>query len=181
MQTREEALKLFRDNLALAYYARNRYARALEGYREITNEDIDQICLLGLWVAALRFCPARGLKFSTYAVSTVRGEMWKALKVVARRSMLHTVSMDHIDIFADCNESTQPRNVPDPANVEEETCAAVACKAFTQSQPDRYRLVLAFRNAGMHQDEIGRAVGFSQVHVSRILHKLARQYAASLG
>lgn len=173
-----DAERLFNDNIALAYFARNRYGWMFRGFREISPEDVSQICLLALWNAALRFDGSRGCLFSTFAVSHMRGEMKKALRAEIREARFCAASIDACapgereDGAGDGSRC----EIPSPEDVG---CAAVASSdlnAFISTLPERTRRVLACREAGMRQAEIGRALGISQVHVSRILRQAASQY-----
>lgn len=179
MLTHTEAETLFHENISLAYFARNRYGWMFAGCREISPEDVDQICLMALWTAALRFDAARGCRFSTYAVSVVCGAMRKALRAALRRNRLPTVPLDFIVADRQDGGDECARNVPDPEDLAECVCDGDAYASFLKSLPERTRRVIACRAAGMRQAEIGRAVGLSQVHVSRLIRRAARQYAAS--
>jgi RNA polymerase sigma factor (sigma-70 family) len=178
MLTYTEAETLFHDNIALAYFARNRYGWMFAGCREIAPEDVDQICLMALWTAALRFDLARGCCFSTYAVSTVYGAMRKALRAAIRRNRLPTVPLDSVAVDRPDNEDECARNVPDPEDLEEAVCDSAAYSGFIESLSELTRRVIACRASGMGQAEIGRAIGLSQVHVSRLIRQAAKQYAA---
>src|SRR6476619_4086189 len=64
---RDEAAALNRD-LALGV------AYAFHG-RGMDGDDIDQVALLGLWKAVLRYGPRDGATFAAYAVPTISGEV----------------------------------------------------------------------------------------------------------
>src|SRR5262245_35117851 len=58
----------------LARYLTRRFVGALE------PEDLEQVARLALVQAARRFDPARGCKFSTFAVVTILGELHRYLR-----------------------------------------------------------------------------------------------------
>ncbi len=176
-----DAERLFNDNIALAYFARNRYGWMFRGFREISPEDVTQICLLALWNAALHFDGSRGCLFSTFAVSHMRGEMKKALRSAMREARFCAVSIDAYapgereDGSGECNRY----DIPSPEDVGIAAAAVSDLNAFIFTLPERTRRVLACREAGMRQAEIGRALGISQVHVSRILRQAAQAFRST--
>jgi RNA polymerase sigma-B factor len=71
----EVEAELLRRHSGLAYTAANRFAGRGEPI-----EDLEQVALVGLWLALRRFDPGRGLRFSTFATATVLGELKRHLR-----------------------------------------------------------------------------------------------------
>ena len=71
----EVEAELLRRHSGLAYAIVNRFAGRGEPI-----DDLEQIALVGLWLALRRFDPGRGLRFSTFATATVLGELKRHLR-----------------------------------------------------------------------------------------------------
>lgn len=72
--------KLFKDNVKLVGFVITKYFRRIieNGIRE--REDLLQEGYIGLWRACKRFDPDRGVEFSTFAVSHIRGSIQRNLR-----------------------------------------------------------------------------------------------------
>lgn len=66
--------KLFEANQKLALAIAGRIARRLRHLR-ISQADLDNAALVGLWQASRRFRPDRKVRFSTYAAPRIHGEV----------------------------------------------------------------------------------------------------------
>lgn len=66
------------DHLGLVHWC----ARAIET-KYFDREDLVQIGIVGLLTAIAKYEPARGVKFSTYAVYRIRGEIHSAIREAA--------------------------------------------------------------------------------------------------
>lgn len=66
------------DHLGLVHWC----ARAIET-KYYDREDLVQIGIIGLLEAIAKYDPARGVKFSAYAVHRIRGEMLSAIQEAA--------------------------------------------------------------------------------------------------
>jgi protein-tyrosine phosphatase len=75
-RSKQEAWELVEKNLGLARMMARKYAR---WYRTIDYEDLYGWAVLALYDAAVKFDEARGTKFSTYAVATMRGKLQHAI------------------------------------------------------------------------------------------------------
>ncbi|WP_449537951.1 sigma-70 family RNA polymerase sigma factor [Ferdinandcohnia sp. Marseille-Q9671] len=70
------------------------------------KENFYQIGLIGLWEASTRFDPKKGVEFSTFAYSTIRGKLLDHLKKEARYENHCQPSGEHIFInLADSMEA----------------------------------------------------------------------------
>lgn len=79
----EKVAALVEPNLRLAYREANRYGRR----GGMTNDELASEAVLALWEAAQSFDPARGFKFSSYAVPSIRRALWKAMRKHAGRQL----------------------------------------------------------------------------------------------
>lgn len=79
-------MELFQKNMRLVYYVVNKMTshhdigRSYSGYEK---DDLNQIGMIGLWKACQRFDENLGVKFSTYAVPTIQGEIANSMRVGA--------------------------------------------------------------------------------------------------
>ncbi|MEK5444754.1 sigma-70 family RNA polymerase sigma factor [Fredinandcohnia sp. FSL W7-1320] len=72
------------------------------------RETFFQIGLIGLWEASTRFNPRKGVEFSTFAFSTIRGKLLDHLKKEVRYQEHYQPSGEQIFMkLADCSEGFQ--------------------------------------------------------------------------
>lgn len=177
MKTPEE---LFSDNLALAHFAQRRWGWMFQSMNGITHEDARQICYMGLWTAAVSFDSGRGFTFSTFALAHIHGEMRRAYTRERKQQRLGLISVDTAVTAESADGKTigAPFDLEAPDDVDGYASAAADLRTFMSSQPERVQRIVECRQAGMTQQETAHAMGISQVHVSRIVRNMARQYAA---
>ncbi|MCH1627734.1 sigma-70 family RNA polymerase sigma factor [Fredinandcohnia quinoae] len=74
--------------------------KSLSLYREL--ESFYQIGLIGLWEASKRFVPEKGVQFSTFAYTTIRGKLLDQLKMERRYTEFHqAIGEDHVETLID--------------------------------------------------------------------------------
>ena len=114
-------------------------------------EDLIQIGYIGLIKAARRFEPERGLKFSTYAVPLIAGEI-KYLE-----------DFDKPDVMADPGMMTSE---------EEKNVTKMDITAVLNTLEPKARQVMVLRYyKDMTQTQVAQMLGISQVQVCRIEKK----------
>jgi RNA polymerase sporulation-specific sigma factor len=73
--------ELFEKNKKLVFMVVNRMKyTSRNDINVIDTEDMEQMGLIGLWKASEKFDPNKKMKFSTYAVPTIHGEITNALR-----------------------------------------------------------------------------------------------------
>lgn len=145
--------------------------------RDYLRDDLLQQGRIGLWKAAQRFRPERGVAFTTYAVPLIRGEMlhWIRNHLTAvriprelweRRDRARMVSLDAMLEDA----AGEARVLPADCAVEEVGFARAEASADLARlpRPNRTSLYLYYL-AGWTQTEIAAQIGMSQKHVSRMV------------
>lgn len=181
-----------RDNLALARsIARRFYYPGGEPLDELI-----QVANLGLFLAARRFDPNRGVNFSTYATSCIAGEIkrhyrdrcWSLhvprvlkdgkgteLEQEWARGARYPLSLD-IPLTSDEDNLTLGDTLSDPddhyACVDARLSRLEAMRLLTERER---RILYLYYYEDMPQREIAQHVGCSQMHVSRILRDIRRR------
>jgi RNA polymerase sigma factor (sigma-70 family) len=174
---RETAEALFNANIRLAYYMANRSYPMIGGYAELDFDDVRQICLEGLWAAAMQFDPARRSLFSSYACRAMQSRVISCLRMLQRHGRLPTVSIDSIMLDdCDCQSPLDALEVPAPDDVQEQACQAVAWQKFLASLPEKMRRAVLLHGQGLRQQDIGKQLGVSQVTVSRLIRRAAERF-----
>jgi RNA polymerase sigma factor (sigma-70 family) len=98
MNDREEASRLFRENVHLAHRdAGVKWHRGMGRRDGIERDDLVQWALAGLWHACQRFDAGRGLKFSTYASRCIHGYQLSGLRTY--RTQGHTTIASAVDFY----------------------------------------------------------------------------------
>jgi RNA polymerase sigma-B factor len=152
-------------------------------------EDLIQVGSIGLIKAVDRFQPERGVELGAFAIPTIVGEIKRHL-----RDRVWPVSVPRqiresrrVSEFVAEGPSLGDPNEP-PGALSESERAHELCE-------DRVLLALAFRALderelrvlhlrffeGLTQTEIGRAVGMSQIQVSRLLKRALEKMRSELG
>jgi DNA-directed RNA polymerase specialized sigma subunit len=103
MNSKDEAERLFADNLHLAYFSANKFGRSFARPPDMGRDDAMQLCLVGLWTAACKFDDSRNVKFSTFACTCMYRQLLAESKKAGRQRPAGTVSID-----AACAEPAGP-------------------------------------------------------------------------
>jgi RNA polymerase sporulation-specific sigma factor len=209
-------MELFEKNKKLAFYALKKFDQK-EGMLE--RDDLEQIALIGLWKACLKFDESKGNKFATYAVPTIQGEVMKEIrdrnsyfkvsrhakiaskkimrdylefgiptptveevmdkygfsKLIARTTLelmdLKVESMSR-PVSTKFGEVKLEDTIPDiNANFYELIIENDELTKALETLDEREKTVVRYVANEFTQSEIGRMLGISQVHVSRIYKK----------
>jgi RNA polymerase sigma-B factor len=144
-------------------------------------EDLEQVASLGLLKAIDRFDVSRDVRFATFAVPTIAGELKRHFR---DRGWMLRVPRDIQELSARvtrCREAfTRERSrsptVHDAIGDEDHGFDRAEERAMLriglQMLAPREREILRLRYyEGMTQREIARAVGVSQMHVSRLIRR----------
>lgn len=171
---REQAERLFNENMKLAYHVAGKFGNAFGDFCDVTRDDVEQMCLLGLWKAACKFDASRNVKFSTYAYYAIRGEVIGNFRSLIRHNRpairFSSLSAGNAD-----DGDLQPEELPE-FTFEADACARIDCEATLKKLPHDVRAILKLRMAGATQKEIARRFHLSQVTVSRIICRTADKY-----
>lgn len=131
------------------------------------DEDIEQIGMVGLCLAAENYKEDNTAKFSTYAYSCIRNEILRELKKEANR--VKTVSLD--TLIYDSAED-KPLTLED-TTAEDATDLFIDWDYYGASEVDR-RIIEGLA-LGKTNKEIGKEVGLSEASIKKHRAKIDRQ------
>lgn len=155
-----------RENLPLVSFVIKRYYPGFAW-----DEDLFQVGCMGLLYAVRKFNPDKGVAFSTFAVRCIRTHIMSLLRNrnLPCRAGRVCVSLDNVAYRDDHGEILLGDTLPSPTGEPSEVpiLIAEAKKRLTKREWD----IIQLKAAGYTQQEIGTALGVTQVHVSRILSK----------
>lgn len=161
--TREEAERLVAAWDGLAWQLAHRYHRRTCGRGDVA--DYHAAAVLGLWEAALRFDPARGFEFSTYAqrwakkrvLMFARVEAAAGLHVPAYRGVVWVEPAALDGMSRACRRRVEPASGRPPERVER----AAFWRAVDAALPtDRHRLVVwLYYRCGWQDRDIAAVIG----------------------
>jgi RNA polymerase sigma-B factor len=181
-----------RERIILAYLGlADRLATRFRGNHGVAAEDLVQAARVGLVSAVDRYDPGRANPFVVYAIAFINGELrrclrdtsWRvhvtrtlkelALQVVRARNLL-TVTLDRSP------RPASARCCPlRPARSRSRTGWPLPGLLDGLSDLERRAVVLRFFG-DLKQKQIGAELGYSQMHVSRVLHRALRRMREQL-
>lgn len=155
--------KMVTDNLGLAHMMVRKYPLP-RGY---DYEDMYQEACIELFKASKEYDESKGFKFSTIATTCMANRFNKILRDqnAAKRTgtciSMHTQTVDDMELM----DLLSDDSVMDPVD---EAIASETLEILMEEEETIVRL----RMGGMSQEDIGKEIGYSQVHVYRKLRKL---------
>lgn len=179
--TREQE-KLVTDNMHLVHFLVQKYARISGNY-----DDYVQAGCIGLILAAQRYDPGRGIKFSTFASSYIRSAIrdqyshYECSTLKLPRDVVYQdgskpfpICHSLQDVVAGTDGLTIEDAIPDDSNDIDNLVSDIAFREKLAALPERERKIAALLIAGKNQRQIADAVGTSQANVSRLVHKIGK-------
>jgi RNA polymerase sigma factor (sigma-70 family) len=157
---------------------------------KLDKDDLVSIAYIGLIKAYEMFDPSRGvgadgggIKFSTYAVPTIKGYIGKAIRdkgnIIRKSRGGETIPCDSLDIPIG-DEEGKVLTLADKVLVEtHEIENKVIINDFLSHTNPQLQQIYKMWDRGMNQKEISKKMGISQVRVSKLQAKLidlAREY-----
>lgn len=171
------------------------YKIALKFYEKNTGNDFEEIysdALLGLAMAASRFDASKGLKFSTYAYSTITGILKTSFfrneskfrrRYIDGKEVLERVCWTSLNETTGEKEDLERLDLLEEETLVEDCIDSIFVKDLLNSLDERERKVIIDNlYKEKSQLEISKELGISQITVSRIknraLNKLRKQICA---
>jgi RNA polymerase sigma-B factor len=148
-------------------------------YTDEPFDDLLQVASVGLIKAIDRFDPDRGAKFSSYAAPTILGELkrhfrdkgWALHLPRDLQDRTLVVSREADALSKRLGRSPKPREVARAIGCSvEEVLEAQQAAASYEAAVEASVLELRFMH-DLNQREIGERIGYSQMHVSRLLRR----------
>jgi len=150
-------------------------------------EDLIQVGSEGLIKAVDRFEPEKGVQLGAFAIPTIVGEIKRHLRdrtwpVNVPRRIRESRPISEFVVEAGNREATTPElpSAPDPSSELSEDRALLAHAYRTLDDRERRILHLRFF-AELSQAEIARALGMSQVQVSRLVTRSLEKMRSGIG
>jgi RNA polymerase sigma factor (sigma-70 family) len=158
----------------LAEYLCRRYERLSE------HDDIVQEARIGLLAAARKYDPSKGVKFATFAVHAIRGQIKHYFRDRHRSIRLPGYITEQCDVsdypqvVASIDEKTENGTyLIDVADNRSSIDASdIYLRQMINGFKEPYRSFIKLYMRGFNQTEIARMTGYSQNHVSRRLSEI---------
>lgn len=143
--------------------------------QNVFDEDLYATGIVGLCKAINGFDERKGVKFNTYAVWVIRGEISHSL---GKKRIIPTFSLDEPCDLGNRGSVNFAEMVADSKQFEEEVIADMQMKQIFSKLSDREKKIISLSMGGKTQTEIAKICGISQAQVSRIrksIHKKWRE------
>lgn len=163
----DEQQKLVTDNHNLIY-------RFLQKYHLTVDEYYD-IAAIGLCKAAISFDSEKA-QFSTYAFACMRSQVCKEIRKGKAVSVIPNDKIVYYQATMENNDGDSAsfiNFIPSKEHIEDDVLSKVLLDKCLNKLSDRDKKVYELLKKGYKQIEIGKVIGCSQVHVSRLKKKLA--------
>lgn len=143
--------------------------------QNVFDEDLYATGIVGLCKAINGFDERKGVKFNTYAVWVIRGEISHSL---GKKRIIPTFSLDEPCDLGNRGSVNFTEMVADSKQFEEEVIVGIQMKQMFSKLSDREKKIISLSMGGKTQTEIAKICGISQAQVSRIrksIHKKWRE------
>lgn len=159
-------LERYEENQSLVWFALKKHFPALR-----VDEDIIQVCKIGLWQACVSYDPTKGTKFSTFAVKGIFMELRRYIRDYCK-PQLPAVPLDD---FVSPNSRLL---IAETVGEEDEHPALEdMMKWLTPTQ----RLMVTMRSAELSVYDIGDALGCTPQYVSQELGRARKTIERFIG
>jgi RNA polymerase sigma factor (sigma-70 family) len=144
----------------------------------MTMDDLIQIGRIAIWKAEKKYIPKEGHNFESYAFSMIRFDLMKEIR---RKGDM--ISIPHKQPYYENSKLVSSLNVSVGKEDEEQLLNVIPGETFNEENvlvrvmfeqrlkrlDKREKKIVIKTMNGMSQKEIGKEIGLSQVHVSRML------------
>lgn len=159
-------MELYEENQALVWFVLKKYYPTIP-----KDEDITQVCKIGLWQAAVAFDPGKGAQFSTFAVKGI----FMAVRRYIRDCCKPQPATMPLDEFVAPN--THLLRSETTGREDEHPALEDMMKRLTPTQ----RLIVTMRSAELSVCDIGDALGCSPQYVSQEIGRARKTIERFLG
>lgn len=165
----DEQRKLVEDNHNLIYACLRKYNLSIDEYYDVVA--------IGLCKAAITFDEKSECAFSTYAYLLMQHEIDMVFRHNTRK---RAIPLDQITYYqnvisdSDGKETERLRFISDNVDIESEVIANDSIKQVRSKLKERDRIVFDLLALDYRQKEIGKIIGCSQPHISRIKRKIIK-------
>lgn len=146
--------------------------------QNVFDEDLYATGIVGLCKAINGFDERKGVKFNTYAVWVIRGEISHSL---GKKRIIPTFSLDEPCDLGNRGSVNFAEMVADSKQFEEEVIADMQMKQIFSKLSDREKKIISLSMGGKTQTEIAKICGISQAQVSRIRKSIHNKWRKQNG
>ena len=142
------------------------------------DDDLFSVGLIGLVKAVNAFNPDKGIKFSTYAMTVIRNEIFVARRkkrIIPAHSLDEPLQLENGDLV---NFS---ETIADSKRFEEEVIADMQMKKVLSALDDREKKIISLSIDGKTQKEIAEILGLAQSYISRIIKSIYKKWRKQNG
>lgn len=182
-RTKEEIDRLIRENIPLVWWVVNRFAPSRLSETEL--EEVYSAGLIGLWDAVEKFDPSLNYRFSTFAVSRIRGRIsgW----VTTRNRKKRKLDREAISLSLPLHAGDKPGStledfiVDERAAFEDRIIAGMEADRLLERCTERERRIIRSLGDGLTLQEVGELEnGVSRERVFQIKERATRKIKGSV-
>ena len=164
-QLTPEQSQLVEKNMTFAHYIAKRFKDF-----PIEREDLIQVCLEGLIMAAIDFKPEKGFKFATFATKVVKNKVLTEMRSINKWQKLRPIYIEDMTYNILCNVMEKVED-----NIARKEAIVKALRGFNGGQRKKAAAIMFVKNPYQTQMEIASKTGTCQVTVSRGINALQKQ------
>ncbi|WP_017352062.1 sigma-70 family RNA polymerase sigma factor [Clostridium sp. VAP41] len=162
------------DNLGLAYIQANKFYKMSKRYE---HEDLIQVSILALVKACRNFDENRGVKFSTFATSCIKGSLINLFqrdkKYNLKRATPHSFSV--ISYEHEYENGSIEKKFGDYEFEQRETIKIYLDILISKLKKEHQEVIHLYYFKNLKQEEVANILNISQMTVSRRLRKAINQ------
>ena len=173
MRLTDKQRQIVVDNLGLAHYAANHFN--INYYYD--HEEVIAISYYGLVLAVLGFDPEKGVKFSTYAVKSIKRTLYRELTYRYKTQIYDPAYLEDIALDIDGEASNWESYLGGDSPENELVSRVLIEEIIKQAESNTAKKVIILRYCypDMTQAEIGKRAGCSQRYAGMILQDLRKR------
>lgn len=144
------------------------------------EDDYFQAGLIGLWIAAKKYDPSRGTKFSTHAVPWIRSQMSKLIDYArAEKRVARTVSIYNVVSQRKNNVPLLMQDIiPDEGELEEKMIRGIELNDRIAEAMKYEPFIVTCLLNGDRAPQIGKKMGISQQRVHQRIKAMRKRLMA---
>ena len=173
MRLTDEQRQIVVDNLGLAHYAAGKFNINFD----YDHEEVIAISYYGLVLAALGFDPDKGVKFSTYAVKSIKRTLYRELMYRYKTQIYDPAYLEDIALDLDGENSNWESYLGSDSPESELVSRLLIKEIIKQAETNTAKKVIILRYCypDMTQTEIGKRAGCSQRYAGMVLQDLKKR------
>ena len=173
MRLTDEQRQIVVDNLGLAHYTAGKFNINFD----YDHEEVIAISYYGLVLAVLGFDPDKGVKFSTYAVKSIKRTLYRELMYRYKTQIYDPAYLEEIALDVDGENSNWESYLGSDSPESELVSRLLIEEIIKQAETNTAKKVIILRYCypDMTQAEIGKRAGCSQRYAGMVLQDLKKR------